>query len=166
MILCPDEIAIGLDASDRRQAIARAATLLAQATRLNEAPIFRALWRREQVGSTALGNGIAIPHARIDGIARPLDLFAHTARPIEFRAPDRQPVSLLYVMLVPADGSTDAHLQRLALVAQAFSDAAFRTELAALTEPSAIRRAFAEAENRLNRMHARAPGRGAAFAAI
>jgi len=150
MSLCPDEIAVALDASDRRDAIARVAALLAESTGRSEAPIFRALWRREQVGSTALGNGIAIPHARIDGIARPRSLFARTSKPIDFHAPDRRPVFLLYVMLVPADGATDEHLQRLAMVAQAFSDAALRTDLAALTEPSEIRRAFSETESRIH----------------
>jgi len=143
MSLSPDEIALELDAPDRRQAIARAATLLARARGLSEGPVFRALWRRELAGSTALGHGIAIPHARIEGITTPIALFAHMAKPIDFHAPDREPVSLLYVMLVPADGSTDDHLERLALVSQAFSDPAFRAELLALAEPSTIRRLFA-----------------------
>jgi mannitol/fructose-specific phosphotransferase system IIA component (Ntr-type) len=73
--LCPDEIVLNLDASSRQQAIERAATLLAAARHLDPALVFRALWRREQAGSTALGKGIAIPHARVAGITAPAVLF-------------------------------------------------------------------------------------------
>ena len=147
--ICPDEIVFDLDANNRQQAIERAATLLAAARKLDPALIFRALWRREQAGSTALGKGVAIPHARVAGITTPAVLFARTARPIEFRAPDGKPVSILYVMLVPSDGSTEEHLRRLAMVAQAFSDPALRDSLATLVEPSSIRQAFVEADSRI-----------------
>ena len=111
----------------------------------------------------SLGNGIAIPHARIGGIDSPVVLFARTAKPIEFRASDRQPVHILYVMLVPSDGSTDEHLRRLAMVAQAFSDPALRNNLATLAEASSIRQAFLDADSRIQEQLQ--PGRNEAHAA-
>jgi nitrogen PTS system EIIA component len=96
---------------------------------LDPAPIFRALWRREQAESTALGDGFAIPHARISGIARPLTLFMRTKLGIAFGAPDGKPVSDLLAIMVPADGAKDDHLQLLALVARLFSDRGFRIKL-------------------------------------
>jgi len=147
--LSPDEIVLNLDANNRHQAIERAAVLLAASRNLDAALVFRALWRREQAGSTALGMGIAIPHARVAGITTPAVLFARTEKPIEFRAPDGNPVFMLYVMLVPADGQAEEHLRRLAMVAQTFSDPVLRESLAGLSEPSAIQRAFADAESRM-----------------
>ena len=148
--LSPDEIVLNLDANNRQQAIERVANLLAAARNLDAALVFRALWRREQAGSTALGKGIAIPHARVAGITTPAVLFARTGKPIEFRAPDGNPVFMLYVMLVPADGQAEDHLRRLAMVAQTFSDSALRKSLASLSDPSAIQRAFADAESRMS----------------
>src|SRR5450631_504492 len=74
-----------------------------------------------QTGSTALGAGFAIPHARINGIARPLTLFMRTRLPVAFDAPDGKPVSDLLAIMVPADGAKEDHLQLLALVARLFS---------------------------------------------
>src|SRR5450631_679026 len=82
-----------------------------------------------QTGSTALGAGFAIPHARINGIARPLTLFMRTRLPVAFDAPDGKPVSDLLAIMVPADGAKEDHLQLLALVARLFSDHGFRTQL-------------------------------------
>ncbi len=108
-------------------------------------PCFRALWRRELVGSTALGCGIAIPHARIDGIKAPTTLYLRAKWPIDFAAPDGKPVRHLLVIMVPTDGDTDAHLQLLAAVAQGLTERALRDRLTAANDEGAIRRAFAEA---------------------
>jgi nitrogen PTS system EIIA component len=127
--LQPQEILLGVEVRDRSHALEVAAAAIGSAHGLDPAPVFRALWRREQAGSTALGDGFAIPHARIDGIARPLTLFMRTKLAIAFDAPDGKPVSRLLVIVVPTDGSKDDHLQLLALVARLLSDRSFRDQL-------------------------------------
>jgi len=140
--LHPQDILLGVDARDRVQALEVIAAAIGRVHRLEPAPIFRALCRREQAGSTGLGGGFAIPHARISGIARPLTLFVRTKHGIEFDALDGKPVSQLLVIMVPADGAKDDHLQLLALVARLFSDRGFRTQLDGATDAPAAAEAF------------------------
>jgi len=141
--LPPQEVLLDVDIADRRRALEAAASVIAEAHGLDHAPILRALWRREQVGSTALGQGVAIPHARITGIVRPLTLFIRPRLAIAFDAPDGKLVSSILVILVPADGSADDHLQLLASLARAFSDRGFRARLAAASTTSEVTAAFA-----------------------
>jgi PTS system nitrogen regulatory IIA component len=96
---------------------------------LDPAPIARALERREQAGSTALGDGFAVPHARIAGLERPLTVFMRVRTGIAFDAPDAKPVSDLLAILVPADGDKQDHLRLLALISRLFSDRGFRALL-------------------------------------
>ena len=140
--ICPLEVALAVDIRDKEQALASAAKLVNRSLALDPEPIERALSRREQAGSTALGYGIAIPHARIDGIDHPLTVFLRARYPIAFDAPDGKPVSDFLVILVPAAGSPEEHLQMLAKVAQIFADREFREELAAADEPGDIRATF------------------------
>jgi nitrogen PTS system EIIA component len=140
--LQPQEILLDVDVRDQAQAFEVMAASIGRAHGLEPEPIFRALSRREQAGSTALGEGFAIPHARISGIARPLTLFMRTRRPIEFHAPDGQPVKDVLGILVPADGAKDDHLQLLALVAHLFADQEFRRCLDHAPNPSAAAEMF------------------------
>ena len=140
--LQPQDILLDVDVRDRPHALEVAAATIGRAHGLDPAPIFRALWRREQVGSTALGEGFAIPHARIGGIARPITLFMRTKLVIAFDSPDGKPVSQLLVIMVPEDGAKDDHLQLLALVARLFSDRDFRTQLDSAPDAAAAAEAF------------------------
>jgi len=140
--LQPQAILLEVDIRDRAHALEVAAAAIGRAQGLDPAPIFRALWRREQVGSTALGEGFAIPHARISGIARPITLFMRTKPAIAFDAPDGQPVAHLLVIMVPADGANEDHLLLLALVTRMFSDHDFRTQLESAPDATAAAAAF------------------------
>jgi PTS system nitrogen regulatory IIA component len=142
--LCPEEIVLDLDVPDKEQALQAAAAAIAQTHGLKTPPVFRALWRREQVGSTALGQGVAIPHARISGIDRPLTVYLRPKQAIPFDAPDGKPVSMMLVIMVPADGATDDHLELLALVARMFSDSTFRHRLQRVSDFTEARRTFRE----------------------
>lgn len=141
--ICPQQIALNLNARGKSEVLDQVAKALKGTGGLEAEPILRALQRREQAGSTAVGNGLAIPHARIPGIDAPVTMFARTTSPIRFGGPDGKPVSEFFVILVPSEGAIEAHLQRLRMVAELFSDSAFRTTLAAATSPSAIADAFA-----------------------
>lgn len=125
----PEQIILNAEIADRSQALRFMAAAIGSAHGLDPAPIERALERRERAVSTALGDGFAIPHARVAGLDRPLTLFVRTASAIEFDAPDGKPVSDLLAILVPADGDKDDHLQLLALIARLFSNREFRAGL-------------------------------------
>jgi PTS system nitrogen regulatory IIA component len=141
--LSTDDVEVGLDVPDKQRALEEVALTLGRRHKINHALVFRALWRREQSGSTALGHGIAIPHARVAGISEPIVLLTRTKHPIAFGAPDHKPVSLLFVILVP-EHANDEHLQILATVSEIFADGNFRDRLNAAIEPAAIQRLFSE----------------------
>jgi len=144
--LSNDDVVVGLDVPDKRRAFEEAALLFERRHNVSRAPVFRALWRREQVGSTGLGHGLAVPHARITGSSEPIVLFMRTKVPIKFGAPDHQPVSMLFVILVP-EHANEEHLKILATVSELFSDPAFRDRLKATSEPAAIRSLFCESSS-------------------
>ena len=140
--LQPQEILLGVDVRDRTHALEVLGAEIGREHGLEPGAIFRALWRREQAASTGLGEGFAIPHARIAGIARPLTLFIRTKLAIAFDAPDRNPVSQLLAIMVPVEGAKGDHLQLLALVARLFSDRAFRRQLDSAPDRAAAADAF------------------------
>ncbi len=127
--LQPQEILLDVAVSDQADALQFIAKSVGQAHGLDPGSVFRALLRREQAASTALGDGFAIPHTRIGGIARPLTLFVRTKRGIDFHAPDGKPVSDLLCIMVPLDGDKEDHLRLLSLVVRLFSDRDFRRGL-------------------------------------
>jgi PTS system nitrogen regulatory IIA component len=140
--LCPDEIALDLEVSTRWEALRAVGALLERSRGLDAPPIFRALWRREQAQSTALGHGIALPHARIMRITEPITAYVRTKLPIAFAAPDRSLVSELFVVLVPEGDDNARHLELLALIAEMFSDVAFRAGLGQAADVDAVRAIF------------------------
>jgi len=142
--LLPDDVLLDVEVRDVDQALAKAASHIAAMHRLDPAPIVRALARREQVGSTGIGQAVALPHARIGGIVRPLVLFLRARDPIDFAAPDGRLVRLIMVILVPQDGDPEEHLQLLATVAQLFCEREFRTQLTQVPDAAAARAVFAE----------------------
>ena len=149
--LQPQDFLMVPDASCGRDVIDRAARIVAAAHGLPVALVFDALWRREQAGSTGLGHGVAVPHARVAGIARPLTLYLRTAVPVPFDAPDAKPVADFLAILVPADGSNEDHLQLLAAIAGLFSDRRFRNGLHRAETPGAAAGVFRSAIERLVR---------------
>lgn len=117
-----------VEASSRKRAIEVASDLLAaRHPGLSARALFEALMNRERLGSTALGEGVAIPHCRTE-CDRILGGFLHLNDPVEYDAPDGEPVDLLFVLVVPPEEST-AHLEVLATLARLFQDAGNRREL-------------------------------------
>lgn len=147
--LQPQEILLDVEVRDRPHALEVMADAIGRLHGLESAPMFRALWRREQAESTGLGDGFAIPHAQFSGIARPLTLFMRTEVAIAFDAPDGKPVSDLLVIMVPADGAKDDHLQMLAMITELFSDRTFRARLDTAPDVTAAADAFRAAVAKL-----------------
>jgi PTS system nitrogen regulatory IIA component len=111
--------------------------------------VLRSLLDREQTGSTALGQGVAIPHARIDTLDQIRIAYLRLKDAIAFDAPDGKPVRDVFVILVPK-AATEAHLRILGDASQMFSDAAFREQLGACTHPADVKQLF-DARGRLLR---------------
>ena len=139
--LSSEDVAVALDVPDKMRAFEAAALMVEHRHHIDHAAVFRALWRREQLGSTGLGHGVAVPHARVAGIREPIVALLCTKRPIAFGAPDQKPVSVLFVILVPEDANEE-HLKILAAVSGLFADEDFRNRLAAANDPAAIQRMF------------------------
>jgi len=99
--------------------------------------VFDSLFARERLGSTGLGQGVAIPHGRIKGLKEALGAFVRLAQPVPFDAPDGQPVKLVFALLVP-EQATEKHLEILSELAQMFSDRALREALAGAGDAAAI----------------------------
>ena len=138
----PEDILIDVEVRNATHALGLIADAAAQRHGLEPDPVFRALARREAAGSTGVGGGFAIPHAKIVGLAHPLTVLLRPTQAIPFRAPDGAPVSLMLAILVPFDGDKDTHLKLLALVAELFSNATFRSEIEAAKDTAAIAAAF------------------------
>ena len=100
-----------------------------------------ALSHRERIGSTALGQGVAIPHARIQGLARIQLAYVHLKQPISFEAPDSLPVSDFLVLLVPKQ-ATEEHLAILAEATQVFADRELRERLRQCRSPHEVKEIF------------------------
>mgnify|MGYP000017526207 CR=1 FL=1 len=102
--------------------------LQAGAERLDAASVLAALTARERLGSTGLGDGVALPHGRVPGLARPIGAFATLDHPLEYDAIDHKPVTMAFVLLVP-DNATDEHLRILSELAGLFSNRTWRRGL-------------------------------------
>jgi PTS system nitrogen regulatory IIA component len=122
-------VALDVDASSKPRLFEIVADLLERDTGLPRATIVTALTTREKLGSTGLGQGIAIPHGRLKGLPEARGAFVRLATPIAFDAPDARPVAQVFVLLVP-EHATDRHLQILSELAQMFSERTFRERLA------------------------------------
>jgi PTS system nitrogen regulatory IIA component len=121
----------GHQATSKKRALQDAGELLASAQGgLNPRDVFDELITRERLGSTGLGEGVAIPHCRIDGITSPHGALITLATPVDFDAPDGVAVDLIFALIVPHEGR-EAHLQVLAELARIFSEPENRARLRA-----------------------------------
>lgn len=116
-LITPDRVFIGLKAADKTRLLAELSRRAASAAGLSHQEIQQALEAREALGSTGVGAGVAIPHARFPGIDRFVGLFARLERRVDFNAIDEQPVDLVFLLLVPADAAGE-HLKALACVSR------------------------------------------------
>src|SRR5205085_8490803 len=116
-LVAPNAIVPALKVNGKKQAIQELAGRAARLTGQNERVIFETLMQREKLGSTGVGNGIAIPHGKLAKLEKLVGLFARLDRPIDFESLDRQPVDLIFLLLAPEAAGAD-HLKALARVAR------------------------------------------------
>ena len=136
-ILPASHVSVDLQASSKKRLFEQAGLLFENHGRIARSVVFDSLFARERLGSTGLGQGVAIPHGRIKGLKEALGAFVRLAQPVPFDAPDGNPVSLVFVLLVP-EKATEKHLQILSELAQMFSDRALREALAAAPDAAAL----------------------------
>jgi len=122
------DVLIGLDVADKVVLLQRLAQQAAGELDLKAADVAAALFEREKLGSTGTGAGIAIPHARLHQVTRPIGVFARLKKAIAFDAIDDKPVDLVFVLLVPASNE-GRHLSVLASIARKLRDAATQVQL-------------------------------------
>jgi PTS system nitrogen regulatory IIA component len=136
-LFTPDCIALHSPAKNRSEAFALASSLFSQRLNLSSDLIISFLNAREDLGSTALGAGVAIPHGRVKGLKDPVAALVRLHNPIEFAAPDGLPVSVLIFLLVP-EKATQQHLEILSSIAQLLSDPDTRSKISAESDPDKV----------------------------
>ncbi|GAA5784079.1 PTS sugar transporter subunit IIA [Chitiniphilus shinanonensis] len=135
-ILPSSNVFLEMDVGSKKRVFEQVGILFENSHGIARSVIFDSLFAREKLGSTGLGQGVAIPHGRIKGLKEATGAFVRLKTPIPFDAPDGKPVSLIFVLLVPAN-ATDLHLQILSELAQLFSDKTIRDQLAASEDTAA-----------------------------
>ena len=137
-LLAADRIVILTEPGTRQHVLDAAARLLADSAPALAQSIGEALQERESVASTAIGHGVAIPHARTKAHESVRGAFLRLAHPVDFGAGDDTPVDLVFAMSVP-EHSTQLHLQTLSELAEHFTDADFRDALRGARDLPALR---------------------------
>ena len=120
-LVAPNAIMPALKVNNKKQAIAELAAKAAVLTGQSERDILEILLQREKLGSTGVGNGVAIPHGKLPKLGKLFGLFAHLDRAVDFEALDNQPVDLVFLLLAPEGAGAD-HLKALARVARLLRD--------------------------------------------
>lgn len=127
-LLLPNAIVARARWQGRRQVLAEMSGMMARALGLDVREVHEAVQERERLGSTGVGEGVAIPHARIETLSRPVGGFARLLEPADFDAIDERPADLIFMLLAPTDAGAD-HLRALAKAARMFRQEAIRTAL-------------------------------------
>src|SRR5476651_704863 len=129
-LVTPNAIMPALKVNNKKQAIAELAAKAAVLTGQSERDILEILLQREKLGSTGVGNGVAIPHGKLPKLGKLFGFFARLDRPVDFEALDNQPVDLVFLLLAPEGAGAD-HLKALARIARLLRDSSIAHKLRA-----------------------------------
>ena len=136
-LVSPNAIIPAMKVNGKKQALQEIAAKAAELTGHNEKAVLEILLQREKLGSTGVGNGVAIPHGKLQKLGSVFGLFARLERPIDFEALDGQPVDLIFLLLAPEGAGAD-HLKALARVARLLRDADVARKLRESRDAEAI----------------------------
>ena len=136
-LLQQDAIIPALKANSKKQLLQELAEKAATVTGLPEREIFDVILQRERLGSTGVGNGIAIPHGKLNSIKKIAGVFARLETPVAFEALDDQPVDLVFLLLAPEGAGAD-HLKALSRVARVLRDQDLTARLRACETAAAV----------------------------
>jgi nitrogen PTS system EIIA component len=141
--LSPDEIMIDVRASDKTRLLQQLSARAANAFNLDSDEVSEQITKREELGSTGVGNGVGLPHARLPGLKAPFGLLARLRHGIDFEAIDGQPVDVVFLLLLPQTGD-GAQLNALASVARALRNPDALRRLRRASNGEALYRAIVE----------------------
>jgi PTS system nitrogen regulatory IIA component len=141
--LSADDMLLNLDAPNKVKVFEEVGRLFERRHGLAAQQVVDSLCAREKMASTGLGQGVALPHARIKKLPKAMAAYVRLKNPIPFDSPDGKPVSDMLVLLVP-EQATELHLQILAEFAQMLADHQLRTRIRACQDAAAVCRQFSE----------------------
>lgn len=144
-ILSVDGVRVLSAAGSKKRLFQELAEMAAANSGIDSAVLADALLEREGLGPTGVGNGVALPHARVAGLEEVVGLFVRLEKPLDFDAVDRQPVDLVFCLLAPPGAGVD-HLKALALVSRTLREASVCTKLRANTDPAKLHAILTEVE--------------------
>src|SRR5712672_2642179 len=136
-LLPASNVVTDLQVSSQKRLFEQAGLLFENRHGIAKSIVFDSLFARERLGSTGLGQGVAIPHGRIKGLKEAVGAFVRLAQPVPFDAPDGKPVSLVFLLLVP-EQATEQHLRVLSEPAQTLTDRELREKLSTDTDAGTL----------------------------
>jgi PTS system nitrogen regulatory IIA component len=146
-ILTPGRSLVNVPGGSKKRVLEQIAQLIGrEVPALDYQTVFNALVAREKLGSTGFGNGIAIPHCRLNGCTLPISALLHLQAPVDFDAIDGAPVDLLFVLLVP-EAATDAHLELLRQIASMLDRKEVRDRLRSASSNEALYQVVLDVQN-------------------
>ncbi|MBC3940687.1 MULTISPECIES: PTS sugar transporter subunit IIA [Sphingomonas] len=146
-MLRPDAVQTGVIATNKKAVFQHIATIAAEIVDTDAKTIAERLTAREKLGSTGFGGGVAIPHAKLEGLAQVTGVFVRLAQAVDFQAVDDLPVDLVFMLLSPTDAGA-VHLKALARVSRRLRDKAFLEKLRGAGSPDALYALFTADEVR------------------
>lgn len=145
-LLKPEAVKVLSGASSRKRLLHEIGELVKSAYGFDASAVVEALMEREALGPTGVGHGVALPHARLDGIDVVCGAFVLLDKPIEFNAVDRQPVDIAFALFAPEEAGVE-HLKALALVSRTLRDPAICAKLRANPDPATLYAILSESQS-------------------
>ncbi len=136
-LISPEAVVPSLKTQSKKQLLQELSARAARIAGLPERDVFDVLWQREQLGSTGLGQGVAIPHGKLGGLKRIVGLFARLSEPVEFDAVDGEPVDIVFLLLAPEGAGAD-HLKALARISRLLREGPAVDKLRASKDAAAL----------------------------
>jgi PTS system nitrogen regulatory IIA component len=143
-LLIPEAVRVFGQLTSKKRLFQELGEVTFQAYGLSSAMVVDGLQERESLGPTGVGNGIALPHARLEDIDRIFGVFIRLEKPLDYESVDRQPVDLIFGLFAPKDSGVE-HLKALALVSRTMRDAAICAKLRANSDPDKLYAILTEA---------------------
>lgn len=136
-ILRPEAVKVVSATTSKKRLLQELGELASSAYNLDSSRSVESLIERESLGPTGVGHGVALPHARMSDLEELVGLFVLLEKPVDFSAPDREPVDIVFCLFAPEDAGVE-HLKALALVSRTLKDGAVCAKLRANKDPSAL----------------------------
>ncbi|MBW4706837.1 PTS sugar transporter subunit IIA [Roseobacter sp. YSTF-M11] len=145
-LLKPEAVKVLTSASSKKRLMQELSDLAEHAYDLSAGSVLDALLEREALGPTGVGHGVALPHARLDGLDEVVGAFVLLDKPIDFNSVDRQPVDIAFALFAPEDAGVE-HLKALALVSRTLRDTSICSKLRANPNPATLHTILTSAQS-------------------